>query len=178
MEQFYEYMDKFLSGTKPIWGMTVGGCSYVLFPDQAFFTAACAVGAAILLDIITKYVALSSQAGGYMKAVKDHSISSNKLWDGTKIKLFSYLVVAILAGLSYRVVQLEQLSIFFATVIYSIIFLREAQSILENLCDAGADLRWLVVWTKKKQEQILESETSNNETNNNESESKNSEGGI
>jgi len=178
MEQFYEYAEKFLSGAKPIWGLIVGGLSYVLFPDQAFFTAACAVGAAILLDIITKYVALSSKAGGYMKAVRNQSISSNKLWDGTKIKLFSYLVVAILAGLSYRVVQLEQLSIFFATVIYSIIFLREAQSILENLCDAGADLRWLVVWTKKKQEQILESETDDIEQSNNKTESESSEGGI
>ena len=53
---------------------------------------------------------------------------------------------------------MEQLSIFFATVVYSIIFLREAQSILENLCDAGADLKWLLIWTRKKQEQILESE--------------------
>ena len=81
-----------------------------------------------------------------MKAVRSCTISSNRLWEGTKIKIFSYLIVAILAGLSYRVVQLEQLSIFFATVVYSIIFLREAQSILENLCDAGADLKWLLIW--------------------------------
>jgi len=156
MEQFTEYADKFLSGTKPIWGFFMAACSYILFPDQAFFTAACAVGAAILLDIITKYAALSKKAGGYWKAVRTCTISSNKLWDGTRIKIFSYLVVAILAGLSYRVVQLEQLSIFFATVVYTVIFLREAQSVLENLCDAGADLKWLVFWTKKKQEQILE----------------------
>jgi len=103
-----------------------------------------------------------------MKAVRACSISSNKLWEGTRIKLFSYLVVAILAGLSYRVVQLEQLSIFFATVVYSIIFLREAQSILENLCDAGADLKWLVIWTKKKQDQILETEIEKKEDNNDE----------
>lgn len=92
MNQFIEYAEKFLSGAKPFWGVFVGGCSYILFPDRAFFTAACAVGAAILLDIITKYVALSAKAGGYMKAVRNCSISSNKLWDGTKIKLFSYLV--------------------------------------------------------------------------------------
>jgi len=158
MEHITLYADKFLSGTKPIWGFFIAACSYILFPEQAYLTAALAVGAVIVLDIITKYVALSAKAGGYMKAVRACSISSNKLWDGTRIKLFSYLVVAILAGLSYRVVQLEELSIFFATVVYSIIFLREAQSILENLCDAGADLKWLVVWTQKKQEQILESQ--------------------
>lgn len=48
-----------------------------------------------------------------------------------------------------------------ATVVYSIIFLREAQSILENLCDAGADLKWLLIWNRKKQEQIFESEDIN-----------------
>lgn len=159
MKQLTGYADKIMSGTIPIWGFFVAVCSYVLFPDQAFFTAACAVGAVIILDIITKYVALSAKAGGYWKAVRSCSISSNKLWDGTRIKIFSYLVVAILAGLSYRVVQLEQLSIFFATVVYSIIFLRESQSILENLCDAGADLKWLLVWTRKKQSQILESDS-------------------
>jgi len=178
MEQLYDYLEKFISGVKPVAGFLIGALSYILFPDQAFFTAACAVGAAIVLDIVTKYVALSVKAGGYMKAVRSCSISSNKLWDGTRIKLFSYLVVAILAGLSYRVVQLEQLSIFFATVIYSIIFLREAQSILENLCDAGADLRWLVVWTKKKQDQILESKADDVVQENKTTESGSSEGGI
>lgn len=169
MEQITLYADKFLSGTKPIWGFFMAACSYILFPEQAYLTAALAVGAVIVLDIVTKYVALSAKAGGYMKAVRNCTISSNRLWDGTRIKLFSYLVVAILAGLSYRVVQLEQLSIFFATVVYSIIFLREAQSILENLCDAGADLNWLLIWTKKKQKQILESEsTGETEESNNE----------
>lgn len=158
MEQFHTYIAKAMAGSTPYIGAFIGMCSYVLFPDKAFLTAACAVGAVIILDILTKYVALSHKAGGYMKAVRNCTISSNRLWEGTKIKIFSYLIVAILAGLSYRVVQLEQLSIFFATVVYSIIFLREAQSILENLCDAGADLKWLLIWTRKKQEQILESE--------------------
>ena len=161
MDQFQTYLIKAMEGATPYIGAAIGMCCYVIFPEQAFKTAAGAVGAVILLDIITKYVALSHQAGGYLAAVKKRTINSNRLWEGTRIKLFSYLIVAILAGLSYRVVQLEQLSIFFATVVYSIIFLREAQSILENLCDAGADLKWLLIWTRKKQEQILESDDIN-----------------
>jgi hypothetical protein len=52
--------------------------------------------------------------------------------------------------------MLHQASVFLATVVYTVIFLREAQSILENLCDAGADFKWLLLWAKKKERQILE----------------------
>ena len=156
MEQFTTYCLKAMSGAKPIIGCAIGALNYILFPDDAFLTAAMAVGIAMLLDIVTKYVALSTKAGGFLKAIKKHEIRSDSLWHGTRIKLFSYLTVAILAGLSYRVVQLETVSIFFATVVYSILFLREAQSILENLCDSGADMKWMLVWTKRKQAQVLE----------------------
>ncbi len=158
MDQFFCYFTKALSGAKPFLGCIIAGLNYVLFPTSAFATSAFAVGIAMLLDIITKYVALSKQSGGFMKAVKARRIRSEALWHGTKIKLFSYLVIAILAGLSYRVVQLEAVSVFFATVVYSILFLREAQSILENLCEAGAQMQWAVVWAKKKQEDILDNE--------------------
>ena len=168
MEQLQTYIAKAMAGAIPYLGAFLGIFNYVLFPDKAILTSACAVGALIILDIITKYVALSHQAGGYMKAVRNCSISSNKLWDGTRIKLYSYLVVAILVGLSYRVVQLEQLSVFLASVVYSILFLREAQSVLENLCDAGADFRWLLRWTKNKQDQIFDQEGITEEDDNNE----------
>ena len=168
MEQLQTYIAKAMAGAIPYLGAFLGIFNYVLFPDKAILTSACAVGALIILDIITKYVALSHQAGGYMKAVRNCSISSNKLWEGTRIKLYSYLVVAILVGLSYRVVQLEQLSVFLASVVYSILFLREAQSVLENLCDAGADFRWLLRWTKNKQDQIFDQEGITEEDDNNE----------
>ncbi len=152
------YIEKLISGTKPIWAFFISCINYVLFPDKAYQTAAIAVGGAILLDIITKYIALSKGAGGYQKAVKTKIIYSKTLWDGTRIKLVSYLIVFILAGLSYRVTMLTQVSVFLATVVYTVIFLREAQSILENLCEAGADLKWLLIWTRKKEKQILEAE--------------------
>ncbi|KXG78302.1 phage holin family protein [Thermotalea metallivorans] len=158
MEQWQHYGEKVISGAKPFLGIILACINYILFPDQAYQTATMAVGITILLDIITKYIALSKQAGSYRNAVKTKVIWSKTLWEGTKIKLISYLVVAILAGLSYRVTMLTQVSVFLATVVYSVVFLREAQSILENLCDAGADLKWLLIWTKRKQEQILESE--------------------
>jgi phage-related holin len=156
MDQFYDYAHKALTGCKPIVATLIAGLNYLLFPDHAFATAAYAVGTCMLLDIFTKYVSLSAQSGGYIKAVKTCRISSKALWHGTRIKIYSYLIVAILVGLSYRVVQLEQVSVFFGTVVYAVLFLRETQSILENLVEAGADLGWLLLWTKQKEKQILE----------------------
>lgn len=159
-----EYLEKLLTGAKPVWAFFIAAVNYVLFPDLAFKTAIIAVGIAIILDILTKYKALAKQSGGFRLAFEKHVINSNSLWEGTKIKLFSYLTVFILAGLSYRVTMFEQVSVFLATVVYTVIFLRESQSIVENLCDAGADLKWLAVWTKKKQNQILEKEDDSDET--------------
>jgi phage-related holin len=136
-----------------------GVMHYTLFPEKCFETAAMAVGVAVILDILTKYISLAKGAGGFIKAIKKRDISSNALWEGTSIKVFSYFVVFILAGLSYRVTMLTQASVLLATVVYAVIFLREAQSILENLCDAGADLNWLLVWTRKKEKQILEDDS-------------------
>jgi len=157
-----DYFEKMITGAKSYWAFFIALINYVLFPDKAFQTAAMAVGAAIILDIITKYMALVEEAGGLKSAIGNRTINSNRLWEGTKIKLISYLVVFILAGLSYRVTMLQEASVFLATIVYTVIFLREAQSILENLCDAGADLDWLLIWTKKKERQILEDDKKHN----------------
>lgn len=156
--QFIYYIEKVLSGSKPFWGFLLAGINYVLFPEKAYLTAAVAVGGAILLDILSKYIVLSGKFGGYKKAVKEKKIRSKILWQGTGIKLVSYLVIFILAGLGYRLSLLKSSSFFLGTVVYTVVFLREAQSIVENLCEAGADLKWLLIWTKKKQKEILEPE--------------------
>jgi len=154
-----DYIDKVLEGAKPFVAFLISAFCYLLFPDQAYQTAAIAVGVAMLLDIFTKYMALSYECHGYKNAVKNKMIFSGTLWSKTRIKLTAYLVIAILAGLAYRVSPLQQVGVFFGTVVYAVIFLREAQSILENLYDAGADVGWLIRWTKKKQSKILEEDS-------------------
>ncbi|MBC2724520.1 MAG: phage holin family protein [Desulfosporosinus sp.] len=158
MTQLQEYFSKALDGCNPVIGVILSAISYLLFPDEAFFTSIVAVGMAMILDILTKFWALAKQNDGYREAVKTRAIYSKTLWDKTKIKLFSYLVIMILAGCSYRVAPLQKMGVFFATVVYAVMFLREGQSVVENLVDGGADLRWLLFWVKKKQRQILESE--------------------
>ena len=41
---------------------------------------------------------------------------------------------------------------------YAVLFLRECQSILENLDDAGNDVGWLLTIVKKRKNKILEDE--------------------
>lgn len=152
----HDYIYKLLDKVKIIGAFMLSGLCYLCFPDQAYNAAAIAVGVAMLLDIFTKYLALSHEAQGYKNAVKTKMIFSGTLWAKTRIKLMAYLIIAILAGLAYRVTPLKEVGVFFGTVVYAVIFLREAQSILENLFDAGADVGWLIKWTKRKQDKILD----------------------
>jgi len=156
-----DYIDKAISGTKPLWAFIVGVINYVLFPDKALLIAFYSVGIAIVLDIVTKYRAIGKKHGGLKNARKLGYLLSRKLWEGTKDKLFTYFIIFIFAGLSYRITDMnifQQASLFLTSVAYLVIFLREFQSCLENLDEAGSDVSWLLLWTKKKQQQILESE--------------------
>jgi len=136
------------------WGWA--GICWVLFPDAAYIPAAVATGGAIVMDIITKFIAISRSAGGYFKAIRAGAISSDVLWQRTKDKLIWYLCVVILVGLAARVTMLRVFGITVSTVVYSVVFIREFQSNLENLRDAGCP--WagpLVDWTKRKEDAVL-----------------------
>lgn len=154
------YFNDSLTSVKPVLATVMSVITYVLFPDKAFIPAAIALVGAMVLDIITKYYALSYQNEGLRNAVATRAISSRALWDGTKRKLVETLVVMILAGLSVRVTMLTSVAVFLATVAYSIMFLKECQSIIENMIDAGhEDLKWLLFWLQKKQDKVLDDTT-------------------
>lgn len=157
MSEMQHFAGKLWDNVNPalvfIWACTC----WVIFPDAAYIPAAIAVGIAVILDLITKLYALATNNGGYIEATRRKVIMSDTLWRKTRVKLFAYLVVMILAGLSIRVAPLQKAGIFLATIIYAVIFIRESQSILENLIEAGADgLRPLLFWLKKKEKSILE----------------------
>jgi len=65
------------------------------------------------------------------------------------------LTIAILTGLSYRVIYLKKAGIFLASFVYSVMFMREFQSNIENLIEAGADLHWLLLFSKKKNKELM-----------------------
>ncbi|MEI6680842.1 MAG: phage holin family protein [Mariniphaga sp.] len=164
MDQLAQYFEKLISWGKLGAGFFIGAVSCWMFPDDSFVVAAQAVIIAMFLDIITKYVALSKSQGGYFNAVRTCTISSNSFWKGTSIKIYAYCVIGILIGLVYRVVPLQQAGLTIGTAIYSVILLRECQSILENLIDAGADVGWLKKLIKKKEKEILKDGDDNEPT--------------
>lgn len=148
------YLDKVLHTVKPIWAAIISALCYVFFPERAFQTAVQAVAIAMIMDVVTKRWAIAKERG----KVK---WTSQAFWAGSEVKLKAYLVIMFMTGLSYRVIPLAQASVFLATFVYSFMFLREFQSILENLEEMGADVGWLLLFVKKKQDELSETPMSN-----------------
>jgi H+/Cl- antiporter ClcA len=155
MNDFNEFSNKVWNSANPILAIIWAAICWVMFPNNTYLYAAIAVGLASLVDLITKYFALSINNGGYKKATKAHIINSDTLWRKTSIKFVSYLSIAIMTGLSIRVAPVELLANGLATLVYSIIFVREFQSVIENCIEAGADgLEPLLFSLKKKEKEI------------------------
>ena len=150
-----DYLGKAFTGIKPTLGAVTGFVCYVCFPDRAYLLALTAVMAASFLDIITKSYSIIKRNGGYRKAMRSKELFSKQLWLGTERKIVSYTVVAILTGLSYRVIYLKEVGIMIGTFVYSVMFMREFQSNVENLIEAGADLGWLLLFSKKKNKDLM-----------------------
>ncbi len=149
---------KSISETNPVISILLGTITYILFPEQAYLTAFCAVLGVMVLDVITKYYSIATNHGGFWKSLKNKFINSNSMWVGTSRKIFTYLIIFIMVGLSYRVSPVAGVTSFLGTIVYALLFLRECQSILENLEDAGADVAWLTAIVKKRKKKILEDE--------------------
>lgn len=153
-----EYLEKAFDSVQPIWAVFLSAIIYVLFPETAYLKAFCAVLGAMVLDVLTKYRAIARNNGGYMNALKIGKLNSHSMWKGTSRKIYDYLVIFILAGLSYRVSPVGRVVVFLGTVIYAIMFLRESQSIIENLNEAGGDWGWALKIIKKRKKRILDEE--------------------
>jgi hypothetical protein len=143
------YLQEAMEQVQVIWGCLLAAICFILFPDQALLVSLLSVLGAAMLDIITRFLAMRSRG--------ERGWHSDKLWEGTVVKLVAYLVIAFLAGLSYRLTPfLQQPTIYLWSVAYVVMFLREVQSNMENLAELGADVAWLRSWAKRKQRQILE----------------------
>ena len=158
LEGMNKYLDKAFTGMKPVLGAIITGIGYIMFPTHAYFLSLMAVLAAALMDIFTKIYSICKKNGGYEKSVKSGKVFSKTLWKGTEVKIVSILSISILTGLSYRVIYLKQAGILIASFVYSVLFMREFQSNIENLIEAGADLNWLLLFAKRKQKNIMDNE--------------------
>ena len=152
----YKYIAKSFEGAKPFLGFVLSGVTYIIFPDDVHKWALMAVLLASLMDILTKSYSKCKNNGGFVNAIKVKALFSKQLWKGTEVKIVSYLSIAILTGLSYRVMYLDEMGVILASFVYSVMFMREFQSNIENLIEAGANLDWLLLFSKKKNKELMQ----------------------
>jgi hypothetical protein len=154
------YLEAVWMSVKPLYVLFGTAVSYVMFPNETYKGAAIALVCAVIMDIITKYYALSKKNGGLWKAIHDGHIRSNDLWQGTSRKIFIYLVLMILTGLSVRVSPIEQIAVFASTFVYALCFTRECISCIENIIYANPkENSWLkvfLVMLKRKQKEMID----------------------
>lgn len=150
-----KYITSAFSTTKTVVGALWAFAMTWIFPERSFLVAFVVVLVAAIIDTLTRYVAQIKKAGSLYMAIKTKTLSSDRMWQGIAVKLYTYFIIAILVGLSYNVVYIREASVFAGSLVYTVLFLRETQSIIENLIETGADLGWLAAFVKRKEEEIL-----------------------
>lgn len=132
--------------------------AWIAFPDKAMITPAFAVVIVAVLDLITKYYAKAQKCRdgrnilyGFWRAIKVKELRSATMFRGTIRKLISYMTIMILSGLAYKFGEFQGIASAFSVLAYALMFLRESQSVIENLIEAGhTDLKWLLDIIKKR----------------------------
>jgi len=153
----FELFEKIYNTVKPAIAILSAIITWLMFPEQSFVVWFIALWVAVVLDLFTRWFAIFVKSGGIVKAFKAKAWNSEAMFHKTSIKIVSYLVIQILAGLSMRFVSIPYISNIVATVVYSFLFFREFASNIENLIEAGADyLQPLLFWVKKKEKEALE----------------------
>lgn len=107
------------------------------FPEEQYLYGTVAVLGMMALDLITKLYAVKKQAGGWRKSIALCKISSQLFFKGTIDKLIVFGVMLIICGFAYRLTIVSQVAIWFTQVVFTLMFLRDTLSIIENLRDAG-----------------------------------------
>ena len=108
-----------------------------LLPTSAIATSVGAVLIIMCLDLVTKLYSLARQSGGLRKAFKCRRISSNKFAKGTLDKLVIFGVMLVINGCAYNLMMIKDIAVWFSQVVFTVMFLRDVLSILENLHDSG-----------------------------------------
>lgn len=159
MYGFQSFINRVLDSVKPAVAILWAAITWVMFPESCYIGWCVAVWIGALLDLLTRWYAIFKKNGGIAQAFKTRAWNSEAMYHKTSIKIISYLVIQILAGLSVRFVSIPYISTAVAAVIYSFLFFREFASNIENLIEAGAEyLRPLLFWIKKKEKEVLKSE--------------------
>lgn len=120
-------------------------------PGAAFYALWIAVGC----DLISRLITESLNHGGFILAIKEGHIQSDKALSGAKVKIPAYFIMCIFAAQITRFPY--DYAYVAASVIYGIFFFVELESVCENFIEAGVEeFAWLKRFSKRKLEQIVE----------------------
>lgn len=108
-----------------------------ILPTETIAASVTGVLIIMCLDLVTKLYSLAKISGGFRKAFRLRRITSNKFAKGTLDKLILLGVMLVIIGCAYNILLMKDIAIWFSQIVFSIMFLRDALSILENLNDAG-----------------------------------------
>lgn len=128
-----------------------------LFPEKQYLYGAGAVLVIMVLDLATKLFSLSRQGGGLRQSLAEKKISSKAFAKGTFDKLLVFGIMLIVCGCAYRLTIISAVAVWFTQLVYTLMFLRDLLSILENLRDAGVGgLSIFQKAVKKKMEEYVD----------------------
>lgn len=124
----------------------------ILFPEPMYLYGALAVFSLIIVDLLTRLVAIKRQSGGWAKAFTKHKINSKSFAKGTINKMMVFMVLMIMSAAAYQMMIIADVAIWFTQFVFVFLFITEGISILENLMDAGCNVGFLKKVLKKKLE--------------------------
>ena len=140
---------------------TIGGTILAfLFPESIYLTSFLVVLGIMVLDLLTKIYALSKQNKGLRAAFKSKAITSKKFGKGTMDKLIVLFVFTLICAAAYKLSPISSVAAWFMQVSYTVMFLRDVLSIIENLTEAGVSgLSMFKKIIKKKTSDYIEEKT-------------------
>lgn len=116
-----------------LWGSITGILLFLMGKPSA---ALYGLGALILIDIATRLRANAIKYGGYIQATKTGKIRSKLVVQGLMSKMIAYFSLICIGNIASYIVPIPMIHQGISSVIFTILFFVESQSILENLLDA------------------------------------------
>ena len=110
-----------------------------LLPVPEYKVGAIVVLFTMVADLGTKLYAIQRKGGGWHKAIFNHLINSASFLRGTIDKLIVFGAMTIICGLAYHMSLISSIAVWLTQMVYILMFLRDALSIVENLTDSGIE---------------------------------------
>ncbi|NLB52095.1 MAG: phage holin family protein [Syntrophomonadaceae bacterium] len=139
-------------------GFLIGVITYLVQPGAAFF----ALWIVVACDLVSRLITESASHGGFIRAIREGHIQSDKACKGTMMKITAYFFMCVIANQSLQIFPWVSAAELFSNIVYSILFFVEVLSIAENFMEAGVEeFSWIKKFARKKLIDTCENDTYN-----------------